>query len=153
MFFIDIAVPRDVDPAMNQVDGIFVYDIDDLQQAVASGMADRASEAKRAEAIVDIEVEGFEARLRALDVVPTILALQENLEGIRREEIQRARTRLGQLTPEQEQALDSLTRGIVNKIIHPPIRVLKASAGRNDVTAMVDLVHRVFNLKAPRSLH
>lgn len=153
MFFIDIAVPRDVDPAMNQVDGIFVYDMDDLQQAAASGMADRASEAKRAEAIVDIEVEGFEARLRALDVVPTILALQENLEGIRREEIQRARTRLGQLTPEQEQALDSLTRGIVNKIIHPPIRVLKASAGRNDVTATVDLVHRVFNLKAPRSLH
>ena len=150
MFFIDIAVPRDIDPAMNQVDGIFLYDIDDLQQAVASGMADRANEAKRAEAIVDTEVEGFEARLRALDVVPTIIALQEQLEVIRRDEIERARTRLGDLTPEQEQALESLTRGIVNKIVHPPISVLKASAAGTDVHEMVDLVHRVFNLKARR---
>jgi glutamyl-tRNA reductase len=150
MFFIDIAVPRDIDPAMNQVDGIFLYDIDDLQQAVASGMADRANEAKRAEAIVDTEVEGFEARLRALDVVPTIIALQEQLEVIRRDEIERARTRLGDLTPEQQQALESLTRGIVNKIVHPPISVLKASAAGTDVREMVDLVHRVFNLKAQR---
>jgi glutamyl-tRNA reductase len=150
MFFIDIAVPRDIDPAMNQVDGIFLYDIDDLQQAVASGMADRANEAKRAEAIVDTEVEGFEARLRALDVVPTIIALQEQLEVIRRDEIERARMRLGDLTPEQEQALESLTRGIVNKIVHPPISVLKASAAGTDVHEMVDLVHRVFNLKARR---
>ncbi len=150
MFFIDIAVPRDIDPSMNQVDGIFLYDIDDLQQAVASGMADRANEAKRAEAIVDTEVEGFEARLRALDVVPTIIALQEQLEVIRRDEIERARTRLGDLSPEQEQALQSLTRGIINKIVHPPISVLKASAGGNDVHEMVDLVHRVFNLKARR---
>ena len=150
MFFIDIAVPRDIDPAMNQVDGIFLYDIDDLQQAVASGMADRANEAKRAEAIVDTEVEGFDTRLRALDVVPTIIALQEQLEVIRRDEIERARTRLGDLTPEQEQALESLTRGIVNKIVHPPISVLKASAAGTDVHEMVDLVHRVFNLKARR---
>jgi glutamyl-tRNA reductase len=152
MFFIDIAVPRDVDPAINQVDGIFLYDIDDLQQAVASGMADRAGEARRAEAIVDTEVEGFEARLRALDVVPTIIALQERLELIRRDEIERARVRLGDLTPEQEQALDSLTRGIVNKIVHPPISVLKAAAAANDLSFMVDLVHRVFNLKARPAL-
>src|SRR6185437_9154981 len=105
MFFIDIAVPRNVDPAMNKVDGIFVYDIDDLQQAVASGMANRASHAKEAEAIVDSEVQGFETRLRSLDAVPTIVALQEHLEAIRQEEILRARGRLGQLSPDQEHAI------------------------------------------------
>jgi len=87
MFFIDIAVPRDVDPAMNKLDGIFVYDIDDLQQAVASHVADRRKEAERAEAIVTLEVERFQARLQTLDVVPTIVSLQEHLETIRQAEI------------------------------------------------------------------
>src|SRR5205085_3135220 len=77
MFFIDIAVPRDVDPAMNKLDGIFVYDIDDLQQAVASHVADRRKEAERAEAIVTVEVERFHAKLQTLDVVPTIVSLQD----------------------------------------------------------------------------
>jgi len=80
MFFIDIAVPRDVDPAMNKLDGIFVYDIDDLQQAVASHVADRRKEAERAEAIVTVEVERFQARIQTLDVVPTIVSLQDHLE-------------------------------------------------------------------------
>ncbi len=74
MFFIDIAVPRDVDPAINKLDGIFVYDIDDLQQAVARHVADRSKEAERAEAIVTMEVERFQARLQTLDVVPTIVS-------------------------------------------------------------------------------
>ena len=147
MFFIDIAVPRNVDPTMNKVDGIFVYDIDDLQQAVAAGMANRASHAKEAEAIVDSEVQGFETRLRSLDAVPTIVALQEHLEAIRQEEILRARGRLGQLSPDQEHAITALTRGIVNKILHTPISVLKDSAGRGDVRSTVDLVHRMFDLE------
>ena len=83
MFFIDIAVPRDVDPEMNKLDGIFVYDIDDLQQAVSGHVADRRQEAERAEIIVNIEVERFQARVQALDVVPTIVSLQDHLETIR----------------------------------------------------------------------
>jgi glutamyl-tRNA reductase len=146
MFFIDIAVPRNVDPAMNKVDGVFVYDIDDLQQAAASGIANRATHARQAEAIVDSEVEGYETRLRALDAVPTIIALQEHLESIRQEEIVRARGRLGQLTPGQEHAIAALTRGIVNKLLHTPISVLKNSAGRGDAGSTVDLVHRMFDL-------
>ena len=97
MFFIDIAVPRDVDPEMNKVDGIFVYDIDDLQQAVASHVADRRKEAERAEAIISSEVERFQARLQTLDVVPTIVSLQDHLETIRQAEIDRVRGRLGPL--------------------------------------------------------
>jgi glutamyl-tRNA reductase len=93
-------------------------------------------------------VEGFETRLRALDAVPTIIALQEHLESIRQEEIVRARGRLGQLTSDQENAIAALTRGIVNKILHTPISVLKNSAGRGDARATAELVHRMFDLRA-----
>jgi glutamyl-tRNA reductase len=146
MFFIDIAVPRDVDPGMNKVDGIFVYDIDDLQQAVASHVADRKKEAERAEKMVEDEVERFHARLQTLDVVPTIVSLQEHLETIRQAEIDRVRGRLGSMTPEQEMAIETLTRGIVNKIMHTPITALKSAAREPHATTVVDVVRRLFNL-------
>jgi glutamyl-tRNA reductase len=147
MFFIDIAVPRDVDPEMNKLDGIFVYDIDDLQQVVSSHVADRKVEAERAEAIVQMEVEKFQARLQTLDVVPTIVSLQEHLETVRQAEIDRVRGRLGQLSPEQELAVEALTRGIVNKIMHTPITTLKTAArDSQEVTTIVDLVRRLFGL-------
>jgi glutamyl-tRNA reductase len=147
MFFIDIAVPRDVDPAMNKVDGLFVYDIDDLQQAVASHVADRKKEAERAEDIVNLEVERFHAKLQTLDVVPTIVSLQDHLETIRQAEIDRVRGRLGPLSPEQEIAIEALTRGIVNKIMHTPISTLKTAARESEATTVVDLVRRLFNLQ------
>ena len=147
MFFIDIAVPRDVDPGMNKVDGIFVYDIDDLQQAVASHVADRKKEAERAEKMVEDEVERFHARLQTLDVVPTIVSLQEHLETIRQAEIDRVRGRLGPMTPEQEMAIETLTRGIVNKIMHTPITELKSAAREPHATTVVDVVRRLFNLR------
>jgi glutamyl-tRNA reductase len=147
MFFIDIAVPRDVDPEMNKLDGIFVYDIDDLQQAVSSNVADRRREADRAEAIVESEVEKFRARLTSLEVVPTIVSLQDHLETIRQAEIDRARGRLGPLTAEQETALETLTRGIVNKIMHTPISTLKTAAHEPEATTVIDVVRRLFNLR------
>ncbi len=148
MFFIDIAVPRDVDPGMNKLDGIFVYDIDDLQQVVSSHVADRRVEADRAEAIVQMEVDKFQARLQTLDVVPTIVSLQEHLETVRQAEIDRVRGRLGALTPEQELAVEALTRGIVNKIMHTPITTLKSAARDSaEVTTVVDLVRKLFGLR------
>jgi glutamyl-tRNA reductase len=147
MFFIDIAVPRDVDPAMNKLDGIFVYDIDDLQQAVASHVSDRRKEAERAEAIITGEVERFEARLNTLDVVPTIVSLQDHLETIRQAEIDRVRGRLGQLSPEQEIAVEALTRGIINKVMHTPITTLKNAAKESEATTVVDVIRRLFNLQ------
>jgi len=147
MFFIDIAVPRDVDPQMNKIDGIFVYDIDDLQQAVSSHVADRRKEAEKAEAIVNSEVAKFQARLQTLDVVPTIVGLQDHLETIRQAEIDRARGRLGAMTPDQEMAVEALTRGIVNKIMHAPISTLKMAARESESTTVIDLVRRLFNLQ------
>ena len=151
MFFIDIAVPRDVDPAMNKLDGIFVYDIDDLQQAVASHVADRRKEAERAEAIVATEVERFHARIQTLDVVPTIVSLQDHLETIRQAEIDRVRGRLGPMSPDQEMAIEALTRGIVNKIMHTPISTLKTAAREAEATTVIDLVRRLFNLQEKRA--
>lgn len=147
MFFIDIAVPRDVDPAMNELDGIFVYDIDDLQQAVSANVADRRKEAERAEAIIESEVSRFQARLQTLEVVPTIVSLQDHLETIRQAEIDRVRGRLGALSPEQEMAIETLTRGIVNKIMHTPISTLKTAAREAEATTVIDLIRRLFNLQ------
>jgi glutamyl-tRNA reductase len=147
MFFIDIAVPRDVDSQMNKLDGIFVYDIDDLQQAVAANTSDRRKEAERAESIVDNEIDRFQARLQTRDVVPTIVSLQDHLETIRQAEIDRVRGRLGKLSPEQELAIETLTRGIVSKIMHTPISTLKTAARGSEATPMIDVVRRIFNLQ------
>ncbi|HKN35970.1 MAG TPA: glutamyl-tRNA reductase [Terriglobales bacterium] len=147
MFFIDIAVPRDVDPEVNKLDGIFVYDIDDLQQAVSAHVADRKKEAERAEAIVANEVERFQARLQTLEVVPTIVSLQDHLETIRQAEIDRVRGRLGELSPDQELAVDALTKGIINKIMHTPITTLKSAAREPEATTVIEVVRRLFNLQ------
>jgi glutamyl-tRNA reductase len=147
MFFIDIAVPRDVDPEMNKLDGIFVYDIDDLQQAVTAHVTDRKKEAERAEEIITSEVERFRARLLTLEVVPTIVSLQDHIETIRQAEIDRVRGRLGPLSPDQELAIEALTRGIVNKIMHTPISTLKIAARASEATTVIDVVRRLFNLR------
>jgi glutamyl-tRNA reductase len=146
MFFIDIAVPRDVSPEMAKLDGIFAYDIDDLQQAVSGHVADRSKEAELAEAIIASEVERFEARLNTLDVVPTIVSLQDHLETIRQAEIDRVRTRLGPMTPEQEMAVEALTRGIINKVMHTPVTTLKTAAKDAEATTLIEVVRRLFNL-------
>src|SRR5437667_12852544 len=132
---------------MNDLDGIFVYDIDDLQQAVSSHVADRRREAERAEAIVQSEVERFQARVQTLDVVPTIVSLHDHLETIRQAEIDRVRARLGPLSPEQEMAVETLTRGIVNKIMHTPISTLKTAAREPEATTLIDVARRLFNLQ------
>ena len=99
MFFIDIAVPRDVDPRMNEVEGCFVYDIDDLQQVAQANLADRSREAEPAETIVTKEVDKYQQRLSARDAVPAILALQQNAEAIREAELARAAKRLADPHP------------------------------------------------------
>ena len=151
MFFIDIAVPRDVDPEMAKLDGIFVYDIDDLQQVVGEHVADRQREADRAEQIVEEEVRKFEGKMQTLSVVPTIVSLQEQIETIRQAEIDRVRGRLGKLTPEQELAVEAMTRGIVNKIMHAPITTLKSAAKDPEATTVIDLIRRVFNLNEKKA--
>jgi len=151
MFFIDIAVPRDVDPEMNKLDGIFVYDIDDLQDAVSSHVEGRKKEAERAEIIIEVEVERFQARLLTLHVVPTIVSLQDQFETIRQAELDRVRGRLGKLSSEQEAAIEALSRGIVNKILHTPIRSLKSAAAGPEITTLIDSFRKIFDLQGKPS--
>ena len=128
MFFIDIAVPRDVDPLMNDVEGCFVYDIDDLQQVAQANQADRHREAQAAESIVLIEVARFLERLQSLDAVPAILALQQTAEATRQAELLRAAKRLASLTPEQREAVEALTRSLTAKLLHPQLTALRRPA-------------------------
>ncbi|MGC1463536.1 MAG: glutamyl-tRNA reductase [Terracidiphilus sp.] len=132
MFFIDIAVPRDVDPAMNKLDGIFVYDIDDLQQVAAAHMEERNREASDAETLIAGEVERFHQRQRTVNLAPAIVALQRKAEEIRQGELNRIQARLGTLTAEQAAAVEALTRGLVNKFLHPPLQAIKQAAREGD---------------------
>ena len=132
MFFIDIAVPRDVDPQMNKLDGIFVYDIDDLQQVAVAHMEERSRQAIDAEALIAAEVDRFHQRQRTVNVAPAIVALQRKAEEIRVAEIERLHSRLGVLTAEQLAAVEALTRGLVNKFLHPPMQALKQAAREGD---------------------
>jgi glutamyl-tRNA reductase len=132
MFFIDLAVPRNVDPALNKIDGIFVYDIDDLQQVAAAHMQERSREAVDAEALIAAEVERFFARQRTVNAAPAIVALQRRAEEIRQAEIARLHGKLGSLTAEQQEAVEALTRGLVNKFLHPAMQALKQAAREGD---------------------
>lgn len=143
VFFIDIAVPRDVDPAANQADGIFVYSIDDLQQVAAKNLTERSKEAAAAEKIVAAEVDRFQQRLQTLDAVPGIVALQQHAEQLRLAEMHRAAARLESLTPEQREAVDAMTRSLMNKFLHAPVTALRASAHAGDAHAL-DVIRRLF---------
>jgi glutamyl-tRNA reductase len=143
MFFIDIAVPRDVDPRMNKIEGIFVYDIDDLQSVAASHIAERSREAEHAESIVAGEVNRYHQKLQTLNVVPAIVGLQESAEEIRQAELIRAHSRLQTLTQEQLAAVDALTRGMMNKFLHAPLQALKTAAREGD-TAKMETIRESF---------
>jgi glutamyl-tRNA reductase len=148
MFFVDIAVPRDIDPAVNELENVFVYDIDDLGQVVEANKKQREREAVWAEQIVQQEVQKTMKHLASRDLAPTIVALEERLNRIRESEIERFRSRLSSLTPEQHQAVEVLTRGILNKILHGPITELKSGAGQPEQVALVRLIRKIFGLGA-----
>jgi glutamyl-tRNA reductase len=145
MFFIDIAVPRDVDPEMNKLDGIFVYDIDDLQQVAVAHMEERSRQAVDAETLIAEEVERFHQRQRTVSAAPAIVALQRKAEEIRVAEIQRIHNRLGTLTEEQLAAVEALTRGLMNKFLHPPMQALKQAAREGD-SARLDALCEVWSV-------
>jgi glutamyl-tRNA reductase len=136
VFLIDIAVPRDVDPKVNQLEGMFLYDIDDLQQVAASHLVDRGKEAARAEAIIVEETERFRRRIRTIDIAPVLVDVQGTAEELRQAELHRQRQLLQSLTPKQQEAVDALTRGLMNKFLHMPLEALKAAARDGDAAAL-----------------
>jgi glutamyl-tRNA reductase len=147
MFLIDIAVPRNIEPAVNELDNIFLYDIDDLQRIVDENLKGRLDQATEADKIVAEEVERLENWMRTRHVGPMIVSLQERLEQIRQSEIDRVRGKLGGLTSQQEQAIEMLTRGIVNKIAHGPISQLRKHAGSDNGAEMLDAIRNIFRLE------
>src|SRR6059058_3391367 len=146
MFLIDLAVPRALDPAVNQLDNVYLYDIDDLEGVVAQNRGARAREAVKAETIVDAEVEAFWRWYTSLDVVPTIVALRERMEAIRRHEVERSLAALGALDPRQREALERLTQAIVNKVLHAPLTALRRHRADPAEAFYVEAARRLFRL-------
>jgi glutamyl-tRNA reductase len=146
VFFIDIAVPRDIDPGVNEIDDCYLYDIDDLERVVAESVAGRREEAVRAEAIASEEADGFRAWQLSLDVVPAIASLRELAESIRQAELERAERRLGPLTPGQRRAVEALTARIVDKLLHLPTVRMKEAAAAADGVLYADAVRHLFGL-------
>lgn len=130
--FIDISVPRNIDPAVSNIPNVFLFDIDDLESVISSNIREREREAERAELIVQSEVMQFQQKLRLMDIGPTIGALKQNMQDVARAEMLRQRKRLGVLTKDQEEAIESLLMSTVNKISHPLISQMRRFYESND---------------------
>jgi glutamyl-tRNA reductase len=146
LFLIDLAVPRDLDPAINELDGCYLYDIDDLEAVVAETLAGRRREAERAEAIVADEAEGFRAWRASLEVVPAIASLRALAEEIRAGELAKAEGRLARLSEGELRVVESVTAAIVNKLLHLPTVRMKEAAAAADGSTYVDAVRHLFGL-------
>ncbi|MET0849537.1 MAG: glutamyl-tRNA reductase [Candidatus Rokuibacteriota bacterium] len=146
LFLIDLGVPRNVAPEVNVLGGVFRYDVDDLQAVVESNLRERQREAQRAERLVAREVSRFAARLRQLDVVPTIVSLKDKLESIRQAELERALARLPGATPETRQVLEQMSQSIVNKVLHAPIVKLKDSTRAGQSRRWTETISELFGL-------
>jgi glutamyl-tRNA reductase len=146
LFFIDIAVPRDVEAGVDALEDVYRYDVDDLKQVVDANLRERRREAQRAEALVDREVAKFAARLADVEVIPTIVSLRERLEAIRLGEVRRTLSRLPDASPETREAIDALSSAIVNKILHTPVTKLRESSRAGQGRSWLELVHELFGL-------
>ncbi len=146
IFMIDISVPRNIDPEVNKIDNVYLYDIDNLQGVVDSNIEGRQKEAERAEEIILQEVETYLQWERALDVVPTIVDLREKVEDIRLRELDKALCQLNGITDDQRRSVEAMSQAIVNKIVHAPIVVLKQSASEAGNEDLFQFARRLFNL-------
>lgn len=128
LMIIDIAVPRDVEPDVGQIDGVYLYDIDDLETVVDANLNERRAEAVKAERILAEEYEKFGAWLETLSLIPTIVALKDKAERIKQAELTRAKNRLGTLSPREEKIITSMANSIINRLLYDPVMELKAGA-------------------------
>lgn len=146
VFLIDIAVPRNIDPHVQELDNVFLYDVDDLQKVVETNLKVRQSEADHAEMIITEEVERVGEWLRTREVGPVIKLLHDQFESIRTAEMERARAKLAGLTPQQMEAVEALTRGLTNKLAHGPMVELRRMASSPAADSSIDLVRKMFRL-------
>jgi glutamyl-tRNA reductase len=145
LFIIDIALPRDVEPGVGDLDQVFLYNIDDLQTIVRENLARRTAELERAEAIIDEEVSRFAVWMQSREIIPTVVALRQRFEAIRQSELQRLEPKLSGLPPEARARLDEITRLIVEKLLLTPTEQLKAVSDET-MALYSDALNRLFSL-------
>ena len=150
LLLVDLAVPRDLDAEIAQLDGCYLYDIDDLESVVAETLVGRRREAEAAETLVADEAERFRAWQASLDVVPAIASLRALAEDIRRRELERVEARLGRLTDAERRAVEAMTAQIVNKLLHMPTIRMKEAAAAADGVFYADTVRHLFGLEDER---
>ena len=152
LFIIDIAIPRDVDPAAGEIEHVFLYNVDDLQTIVRENLSRRSSEIDRAEAIVNEEVGRFMAWHRSRGAIPTVVALRQRFETIRRTELDRLDGKLAGLPPEARARVDEVTRLIMEKLLLEPTEQLKALPDKETQAVYAEAVNRLFGLRAEESI-
>jgi glutamyl-tRNA reductase len=153
LFLIDIAMPRDIDPAVNDLPNVFLYDIDDLAGVVESNLEERMREARRAEVIIEEELAEFERWLESMEVVPTIAAIRAHAESIRQAELEKAIKRLGGLSEKELATVEALSEAIVNKMLHGPTARLKKVAAEKDGVMYVDAARHLYGLEGGETGH
>jgi glutamyl-tRNA reductase len=146
IFFIDIAVPRDIDPDINRLNNAYVYDIDDLKGVIEENIKDRNKESIKGERIVDEAVISFKRWFESLDVVPTIVALRNKIDSIATSEIDKTLRSLNHFSDDDRQAIHRMTNSLVNKILHDPTLFLKSDGCHGDRFAYIDLTRKLFKL-------
>ena len=147
LFFIDIAVPRDIDPSINRINNAYVYDIDDLKGIVDENIEDRNREAVKAQRIIDEAVIGFRKWFDTLEVVPTIVSLRGKVEAMARQELEKTLGALNHLSATDKQAIERMTGALVNKILHDPTNFLKKDGCRGNQSVALNLTRKLFNLE------
>jgi glutamyl-tRNA reductase len=146
IFLIDIAVPRDVDPQVNQFDNVFLYDIDDLRSVSEMNHQKRQKEAEKAEEIILRESELFWNKLKAADIAPTIRDIQQQIDRLRSHEIELTLKKMGPLSTEQKEALEQLTASLTNKILQRSYSELRQLANQPDGLEKIELIRKLFRL-------
>lgn len=146
MFLIDIAVPRNIEPSVNEIDNVYLYDIDDLKNVIDYNIKEREREAKKAEELITREIDLFNNWLRQLYITPTISALREKAEAIRVKEMEKTFSKWKDITDEERIAIDNLTSAIIKKILHDPTISLKDYSSEKDAHWYVKMVRHLFRL-------
>lgn len=144
MFLIDISVPRNIDPSINELDNVYLYDVDDLQGVVDANMLERKKEAEKAERIIGEEIEGLEKWASSLDSIPTVVALRNVAENIKREELKKVMNRFPNLEEKERRAIEHMASSIINKLLHPPTVALKEDS--EDRETLIAAIRKLYGL-------
>lgn len=144
VFIIDISVPRNIDPEINDIDNVYLYDVDDLQGVVDSNISERKKEAEKAEAIIAEEIESFQRWMASLDSVPTVVALRNKAEMIKKEELERLINKFPDLGEKERKAIEYMASAITNKLIHPPTVALREDTEDKDV--LVAMIRKLYGI-------